>query len=156
MLGRVPDKRRVLGRWQTSYLFCSGSSWAGERGGTFWEEERACCRSLEFPEPDGLSKMADVSLAGLEVVGLERGSAEGKCPQGLSIVGSVDLLGAEAGSQGGGWGSGSPDRDRETGRAELGSGRGADGAGRGLGEICSEKLSPSFPAYSSLFPGLSQ
>lgn len=42
----------------------------------------------------------DVSLAGLEVLGLERGRAEGKCPQGLSNVGSGSLLGAEAVSQG--------------------------------------------------------
>lgn len=120
-----------------------GTFW--EEGGTFWEEGRACCINLEFPEPDGLSKMADASLAGLEVVGLERRSAEGKCPQGLSIVGSVDLLGAEAGSQGGGWGSGSPDRDREmTGRAELGCGHSTDGAGRGLGESVQRSSPPPF------------
>lgn len=36
-------------------------------------KERAYCRNLEFPALDGLSNLAEVSLAGLEVVGLGAG-----------------------------------------------------------------------------------
>lgn len=50
------------------------------------------------------SSKAEVSVARLEVLGPERGRAEGECPQSLGIVGCGGLQGAEAGSRGGGWG----------------------------------------------------
>lgn len=124
-----------------SYLFCSGSSWAGEHGGMFWEEERVGFRSLEFPEPGGLSNRADVSSASLEVMrpsGQGWGGRACRIPALWGLRACVGLQREAA--TGGGW-------DGES-WAGLGWGEGK----RGRGEICLAELCPHFPLSTSLSP----
>lgn len=57
-------------------------------------KERAYCRNLELPALDGLSNLAEVSLAGLEVVGLGRGrGCRGSAYQAWVVWGVETCLG---------------------------------------------------------------
>lgn len=98
-------------------------------------------RSLEFPEPGGLSNRADVSSASLEVMrpsGQGWGGRACRIPALWGLRACVGLQREAA--TGGGW-------DGES-WAGLGWGEGK----RGRGEICLAELCPHFPLSTSLSP----